>query len=51
MRPLQDIAEDLYHLVKDYVTNDHLEVHEANRLALIANEVDEWADRLEDDGK
>lgn len=51
MRSLQEIAEDLYSLVKDFVTRDHLEVHEASRLADIADEIADWADKLEDDGK
>lgn len=51
MRSLQEIAEDLYALVKEFVCEAHLEVHEANKLATLANEVDAWADRLEDDGK
>ena len=51
MRTIRDIAEDLMALVKIYVTQDHLEVHEANKLALLAVELDDMADKLEDDGK
>ena len=51
MRSLQDIAEDLYALVKEFVCEAHLEVHEASRLADIADEIADWADKLEDDGK
>ena len=51
MRSLQDIAEDIYTLVKDFVTRDRLEVYEASRLADIADEIADWADKLEDDGK
>jgi hypothetical protein len=51
MRSLQDIAEDIYALVKDFVTRDRLEVHDASRLADIADEIADWADRLEDDCK
>lgn len=48
MRSLQDIAEDIYSLVKDFVTRSKLEVHEASRLADIADEIADWADRLEE---
>ena len=51
MRSLQDIAEDIYALVKDFVTRDRLEVHEASRMADIADEISDWAEKLEDDGK
>ena len=51
MRSLQDIAEDIYTFVKDFVINERLEVHEASRLADIADEIADWADKLEDDCK
>ena len=51
MRSLQDIAEYIYTLVKDFVTRERLEVHEASRLADIADEIADWADKLEDDHK
>jgi hypothetical protein len=51
MKSLQEIADELYELVKHYTVNLHMEVHEASRLADIADEIADWADRLEDDMK
>ena len=48
MRTLRDIAEDLYALVKEFVCEAHLEVHEANKLAMIANELDAMAEEKEE---
>jgi len=43
--------DDCFKLNKDFVTRDRLEVHEASRLADIADEIADWADKLEDDCK
>lgn len=49
MKSLQEIADELYELVKHYTVDLHMEIHEANKLAMIANDVDAWASKLEDD--
>lgn len=51
MRSLQEIAADLYQLAEYYTLECRMEVHDVNRLVGLADEVDRWADRLEDDGR
>lgn len=51
MKSLQEIAGELYELVRHYTLDLNMEVHEANKLTVIANEVDAWAGKLEDDMK
>ena len=49
MRSLQEIAADLYRLAEHYTLECRMEVHDVNRLISIADEVDQWAVKLEDD--
>lgn len=49
MKLLQDIVDDLYKLAMYYVMGCHMELHEANRLISIADELKTYASRTEDD--
>lgn len=49
MRALQEIAADLYQLAQHYTLDCKMEVHDVNTLISLADEVDQWASRLEDD--
>lgn len=49
MKLLQDIVGDLYELAMYYVIDCHMELHEANRLISIADELNTYASRTEDD--
>ena len=51
MRALQEIAADLYKLAEHYTLECRMEVHDVNQLVGLADEVDQWASRLEDDGR
>ena len=51
MRALQEIAADLYRLAEYYTLDCRMEVHDVNQLVGLADEVDQWASRLEDDGR
>lgn len=49
MRALQEIAADLYQLAQHYTLDCKMEVHDVNTLISLADEVDRWAGKLEDD--
>ena len=49
MRALQEIAADLYQLAQHYILDCKMEVHDVNTLISLADEVDQWAGKLEDD--
>lgn len=49
MKNLQDIVTDLYELAMYYVIDCHMEIHEANRLISIADELKTCALIMEDD--
>ena len=49
MKNLQDIVMDLYALALYYVIDCHMEIHDANRIITIADELKTCAITMEDD--
>lgn len=51
MKNLQDIVTDLYTLATYYVIDCHMEIHDANRIISIADELKTYTMTMEDDLK